>query len=392
MRLLMVLLLQTGTSQEIPELVHRLTSDAPEEREQAVRRLKEIGAPARAALEQALKRGDADLMARARDLLDHLARSERVGALRGSPDRRVSVELRDAPLAEALRATLHPFGMTESTAEKSLATKKLSLSLKDAPFWEAVERLEEAAGARLNLESGRLEPGDAVPRAGSGQFRVTHTSWGSRSSGGGPSKPALFVRSWLPPGAWACSAAASDVELTNESGKPIECSWVPGLDSVRRPGLPSGIGVGLLTVDRASLKGVKSVTLRATLRLGVPRDFERVSMERIPGKVGILGGEVTLDKLTRRDPDGWDISLGGRGGGEPFTVLLGVEDDAGAWLGDLHTLALHPNGSTSVSTSSFSLRKGTPVRCVVLRAIGEDGIDVPFTLTSIPVPAYAGGD
>ena len=392
MVLLIALLLQADPSEEIAGLVRSLTSDAPEERDLAVRRLKEIGAPARPALEEALKRGDADLKARARDLLDHFVRAERVGALRGSPDRRVSAELRDVSLEEAFRATLHPFGLTRTSVKDPPAAKKISLSLKDAPFWEALERLEAAAGARMNLESGRMEPGDAGPRAGAGAARVTHASWGSHSRGGGPSKAALFVRTWLPPGAWACSAAVSDVELTSEAGKPIEGDWVSGLDSVRRPGLPSGIGVGCLTVHRTALKGVQSVTLRATLRLGVPRDVERTAMERIPGKVGILGGDVTLDKLTRRDPDGWDISLGGRGGGSAFTVLLSVEDGAGAWLGDLHTLALHPSGSIGVSTSSFSLRKGAPARCIVLRAIGEEEIKVPFTLTSIAVPPYARGE
>lgn len=392
MHLLLVLLLQAGTSQEIPELIRGLTSDAPEEREQAVRRLKEIGAPARPALEEALKRGDADLKARARDLLDHFARADRVDALRGSPGRRVTVELRDAPLADAIRAALHPFGLTETRVDEALTGKKVSLALKDAPFWEALERLEDAAGARMNLESGRMELGDAGPRAGAGEARVTHASWGSHSSGGGPSQAALFVKTWLTPGAWTCSAEFSEFELTNEAGKPIECRWVPSLDSVRRHGLPSGVGVGCLTVDRTALKGVKSATLRGTLMLGVPRDVERTAMERIPGKVGILGGDVTLDKLARRDPDGWDVSFGGRGGGTAFTVLLSVEDIDGAWLGDLHTLAIGPSGSTGVSTSSFSLRKGAPARCVVLRAIGEEGIKVPFTLRSIAVPEYARKD
>ena len=178
--------------------------------------------------------------------------------------------------------------------------------------------------------------------------------------------------------------------MSTPEGTLIECGWGADLDSVRRTGLPSEVGAGCLTVRRPLLKGVKNLTVRATLTLGVPRDIERTVMDRLLGKVELLGGSIALEKLAREEGGRWDVKIDGEGGREPFTVLLSVEDAAGRWLGDLHTLALTPGGSRGISSSSSRLGEGIPARGVVTRVVGEDEIKVPFTLSGIPPPRSSG--
>jgi hypothetical protein len=196
---------------------------------------------------------------------------------------------------------------------------------------------------------------------------------------------ALFPKAWLPPGAWVCHAELEDIAVTDEAGNKIEAGWHPDLETVRRPGLPTSVGLGTLTILPKNLEGLKSVTLRATFRWGYARDLERFVLSPIPGKLKLASGIIAIDKLTK-DPDKewWDLSLNTENGDEGGTMLLSVEDDAGRWMGDLMTLTLRPGGSMGTSRSA-SLRPGTPARCIVNRAVGVDLFEAPFSLT---VPAH----
>jgi hypothetical protein len=383
-------LLQADPPGEIAGLIRLLGSEAPEEREQAVVRLKELGSPAIPALEAVSKSTDADLRGRAQGILDHIARAQRVRALCPS-GRRITVEFREVPLAEAIRKVLNPFGMTETVVDEALAEKVVSLSLERSTFWEALECLEKTADIRIDPGSGRIQPaGWGVPaRSGSGDVRVAWNSWGNYSSGGGPSENSLHLKTWLPPGAWACSGSLEDLELIGDNGKKVDFKFVHGLDGVRNHGLPSGIGTGFLAIAPKAVKGLKSLTVRGTVALGFPRDVERheILMDRAPASVAILGGQVTVERFSKNDRGDWDVGLAGSGGREPFTVLLSIEDSSGDWLGDLCTMELRPNRSNSHGCFP-SLRKGTPGRCVVTRAIGEVAMRIPFTVSSITVVSH----
>lgn len=385
--LLLLLALQTDPAQEAAELIRKLGSDVLEERDQATAQLKKLGPAVAPALLEALKTGEAEVRERARDILAEFERRARVQAFRPS-DRRISVRLDQVPLSDAVTQLLHPFGMTGAKVTPEAAERTVTLKIKEGSFWEVLEQLEGQAKVRVNLSSGRIDPDSGEPsrRFGTGDVRFTVDGWGGRSGGKGPTYKALFPKVWLSPGAWACVADLDDVVVTDEAGNPIEAQWYDGLETVRKQGLPSGVDLGTLAILPENLKGKKTVTLRATLRLGYARDLERSVMEPVPGKMKLGRAGLEIDKLSK-DPakEWWDLSLSLEGGGEAGTTLLSVEDAAGRWMGDLMTLAVRPRSSMSTSRGAY-LQPGAPARCIVHRAVGADTFEVPYSVTIAAPP------
>jgi hypothetical protein len=386
---LALLLQQVDPSREAADWIRLLGSESPEDRDQAALRLKTLGTAAKPALEAASRSGDADVRARARGLLEDIARAERVKALHPS-GRRVTLELRDVSVGEAVVKTLHPFGMTGVKVESQGKGRLIALSLRDVALWEAVDGLEKAAGIRVDLSSGELSdrPEPEVLPSGTGDVRIgTSGSWGSHSGPGG-SESVLHVTAWLPPGAWACSAELEEVELTAEGGGKIPSRLMPELEGERRRGLPTRMEVGGIAVRPENLKGFKKASVRGTLRLGFPRDLERIERPilPLPSEVALLGGTVKLASLARTPDEGWKLELESSGGSEPFSVLLSVEDAAGAWLGDLATLRPKPGTSSSRVGWWEPSVEGKPARWVILRSVGEVSVKVPFALSPIDVP------
>lgn len=378
--LLSCLLLQSELPREIEDLVRRLNADGLEEREQATSRLKEIGTPAIPALEVAAKSGEAEARGRARLILDHLARLDRVKALRPA-SRKLTVDLKDAPLADAVRQVLHPFGLTGATFEEELAKRRVTLTLKDASLWSAVDQLEEAAGLRWDYSSSRLTS-VSTPRGvrcGSGTVRIAADGWGGWSSGG-VSRKLLLLRAWTPPGSWACDADVSDLEVTDEAGKPVAHQWHPELEGRREEGRPSELEFGRPTFDEKDLKGKKSLRLRGTLCLAFPRDIDRRVMAGIPGKVTVPAGTIEIDRLTRRGKGEWSYGIGGSSTGGRIVALVSIEDEKGRWLGDLGTIAVS-RGSSLGTGSSVDLLEGNPAKGIVTLADGVEFLRETIDLT-----------
>jgi hypothetical protein len=383
--LLFLLSVQPDPGQETAELLRKLGSDLPEERDRATARLKQIGPSAADALKEVVRTGEGELRERAREILADFDRVARIMALRPS-DRRISVRLHEVFLAEALPQLLHPFGMTNLKISDELANRKVTLSLENSAFWEALDRLEEAAKVLVDLSSGEIRAGARTTSewSGRGDVRVSATSWGSRGGSKIPTQDLLSLHAWLPPGSWACSAELENLVTTDETGKIIAGNWQGALDGIRHYGRPSYVELGGLAILPDHLKGLKTVTVSGTLKLGLPRDLERRVMDKLPGKLLLLGGSVSVQKLLKSERWGWDLSVDSEGGDEPFTVLLSVEDAAGRWLGDLQTLTQRSRGSSG-SSRSVELLPGTPARCVVHRPVGQDILETPFTLT-VPGP------
>jgi len=385
--LLFLLALQADPAPEMAELIRRLGSDVLEERERATAQLKKLGPAAAPALLEALKSGEAEVRERARYILAEFERLARIQSLRPS-SRRISIQLVDAPLSDAVTQLLHPFGMTGAKVTPKADTRLVTLTIKEGSFWQVLDQLERQAKVHVDLSSGEISPADGPheEKPGVGDLRFFANSWGGRSSGNGPTHKALFTKAWLPPGAWACVAELDDVAATDEAGNKLEAQWHGSLDTARRQGLPSEVDLGTLTILPKDLTGKKTVTLRATLRLGYARDLERYVLETIPGKMKLLGGSIEIDKLSK-DPDKewWDLSLNTETATEAGTMLLSVEDAAGRWMGDLMTLTMRPGHSMGTSRGAF-LQAGTPARCIVQRALGTDLVEVPFSLTVAAPP------
>lgn len=182
---------QEGLPPAIAEAIQRLRSDDFEVRNDAGRALSELGETARTALEGLQKDPDADVRTRALDLLRDLNRRARVKAIQ-EPARRVTIELRDAPLEEGLRRVFEPFGFKAVLRETPLPrVQTMSVALHEASLWEALDAVAARTGfygtsvpiARPGDHAGELQfsgPFGAHPKGEAdafvGDFRVVAVS------------------------------------------------------------------------------------------------------------------------------------------------------------------------------------------------------------------------
>jgi hypothetical protein len=371
------------------EALRGLGSESLDERAEASRRLKELGPAALPALRQAAASPDPEVRGHALSILDFIVRRERVRTLRPS-ERRVTQALDGVTLAKAVESTLRPFGFDDLRDPPQDSDRRISVVLKDAGFWEVVEALETAASLQLDPASGTWSAAPERPKArvGSGGIRLSGGSWGGVSSAGGKPQPALYLKAWLPPGAWPSSVMLEDVEMTDSQGKVLEVKQAMEGSAERRFRKPTETRLPALVADRDALKGVKTVNARGTLVLGFPRDVDRAEapMPALPARVAMLGGWVSLDKLSLDIAGRWDCSIQGQGGTEPFDFLLSMEDADGHWLADLMADRLWPSSSFGAARTVDGGTQGTPARLVLLRTLGEETLRVPFALKGLPAP------
>lgn len=159
-----LLLLQGGPS--IDELLRRLDDDGIEARTEAADQLLRRGMAAVPALEKARDAARGELRERLTELLGRVRDRERLAVVL-KPATRFTMEVDRIPLTELLRRleAPTPFALAPETRDRPV-----TLSLRDVPYWRAVEEICRAAGD-VRLEPGdralRLVPGapNAVPRA-----------------------------------------------------------------------------------------------------------------------------------------------------------------------------------------------------------------------------------
>jgi hypothetical protein len=385
MNLLLLLALQA----DVADLIRGLGSDAAETRAEAARRLSDLGPAAAPALRKAAAEGDAEVRSLAADLLERIARRERVGVLGGLRGR-ATVALKNVPFAEAVERTLSAFGPVDLPADPALAGRAVSVALDRAAYWEAVEELERTGAAGLSLEDGRWMPGVAAAarRSGTGDVRVIAGGWRSQAEAGDDARPMLYVEVWLAPGLWAPEMAGADVAVIDDRGRAVPAELVVDASGHRRPGRPNRMGVGGVALDAARAQGAKAFTIRGTVVAAFPRDVERVlapaaAMPAVARMAG--GGEVRIDRLDVAASGRWAYEVSSRGGTEDFDYLLALEDADGAWLGDLRADGQRAEGRRSASGDMEALR-ARPSRMAVYRAIGLEKMRIPFVLPAVPAP------
>jgi hypothetical protein len=293
------------------------------------------------------------------------------------------VDLEDVPLSEAIRQVLGPYGMNVARGDGKENTRRVTLSLKGAHFWEAVARLEEASGTKFLSSEGIFSAPAPWPvqSAGNAHARVEIFGWGSSSSGrGGESKKALFVSAALSPGAWACNAEMIDLRVVDRTGKPIDHQWGSNAVFGRTAGGVSKGDVGHVVIAPKELVGVDELLLTGTVELEVPNDIERRFFPHVKGKIQVPGGSLRVDYLDRREDGLWHYGVDIAADDAPLRALLSVEDESGRWMGDLRARYNKGHGSLGVS-SSVVLVEGKPFRSVATVALGTDRFKVPFRLS-----------
>lgn len=384
----MILLLLLALQTDPTDLIRDLGSDAAETRAEAARRLAELGPAAAPALRKAAAEGDAEIRSRAAELLERIARRERVGVL-GGLRARATAALKDVPFPEAVEKILAAFGPVDLPADPVLAARTVSLTLSGATYWEAVEALEKAAGARLDLEAARwtADGGGRPSRSGTGDVRVEAGGWRGASEAGGDARPLLYLEVWLAPGPWAPEMAGGDVAVTDDQGRAVPAELVVDASGHRRPGRPNRMGVGGVALDAARAQGAKAFTIRGTVVAAFPRDVERIAAPAaaFPAVAKVADGEVRIDRLDVAAPGRWAYAVSSRGGTEDFDYLLALEDGDGAWLGDLRADGQRADGRRSAAGEMPALR-AKPSQMAVYRPIGLEQVRIPFVLAGVPAP------
>ena len=169
---------EKADAQQIARLIEQLGSNNFEEREQASKKLADIGLPALEPLRKvAASSSDAEVRQRAEDLLHKLAEQVKLAekqaeAARLLKVRTVHLAFKETPVAEAVKDFAKKSGYDLHLLEpENLANRKVTLDTGETTFWQAFAQFCDAAGL---VEATRQElipkftPTPIRPRVGGG--------------------------------------------------------------------------------------------------------------------------------------------------------------------------------------------------------------------------------
>lgn len=291
----MILALALAGVQDDPaELIRRLRSDRAEERDEAARKLADLGGAAAPALESARLDKDEDFARRAADILRTIDRRRQLDALRKAGRLR-SADFKNLTIEQAAAEVLGGFDVRFKVDPLGLdlETAAVTLQFKDADFWEAVDLFCRAAVVRVDVPfvlSGdciELKISRPLPWpvhfATVGDVRVYANlvvmgAVGENNFGDLSPKLTVVFAPWAAP-------KRARIEEVKVAGQSLENSGfyrrlgADGQDLPRKAGLLTGAEMWYGgCAKRESLKGAKTLTVEGTLVL--VRDDGRE--ERIP--------------------------------------------------------------------------------------------------------------
>ena len=137
---------------EIARLIQQLGSDSFQDREEASKKLADIGLPAAEALRRAAKEGtDAEVRLRAEDLLrrleDQIKKAEqKAQAEKWLKATMVHLVFKDTPLVQAVAEFQKQSGYTLIFQNSLASQRKITLDTGEVSFWEALDKFCDAAG------------------------------------------------------------------------------------------------------------------------------------------------------------------------------------------------------------------------------------------------------
>lgn len=169
---------EKADAQQIARLIEQLGSNNFEEREQASKKLADIGLPALEPLRKvAASSSDAEVRQRAEDLLHKLAEQVKLAEKQAEAARllkahTVHLAFKETPVAEAVKDFAKKSGYDLHLLEpENLANRKVTLDTGETTFWQAFAQFCDAAGL---VEATRQElipkftPTPIRPRVGGG--------------------------------------------------------------------------------------------------------------------------------------------------------------------------------------------------------------------------------
>jgi len=297
---------------QIPALLRRLDDDSIDIRAAAAADLAKYGKSALPQLQRASAGAGPELRDRLAEIIRKIRERERLAALLPPPSR-INLDAVDRPLAEVFQALAKqsrtPLDLTGVPEDA-----RVTVSLRGAPYWTALEEVCRASGRVMaSFDGDRIalsaEPYTSVPQMATSQFRVTLQRIDLTSSGtlGQPDRfdhfSALLDVSWEK-GAQPWRVSARLVELVDEKGDDLATS-----DAETSPNsiAPDSIHQELLLDDPhgPGPPATRISRMRVEVELDFPLRFAEVRLPRADGKLppGADCPEfgVRLDRLDRQD-------------------------------------------------------------------------------------------
>jgi hypothetical protein len=394
----LLFLLLSGWPQDLDALLEALRSADVEVRSRAEEELVVRGGAAVAALKRFEADPDIEVRERATRAIEEISRRERVRSVRPIPPR-LTLRLADEPLPSALGKVFPPLGhkvMDSPTGFDRVKNRRVSLDLKDAGLWEAVRAVETSAKIRIEFTSWGVEalnPGSEgpTPVVDAGGVRLSlHLS--KR-----PTEIEVRLVAFLPSGSAPLGWSVEELKLVDEEGRTPDTRPDP-FPRVRL-GAPLRKRMDELVsgeVWRAWIKGgaPQSIRLQGKFVTSYPRDVVKHAFEmngEDPKVVRVIDGiQCTLSIRRFKDGEAFshEESFVTQAPGPKRRYLLWAEDARGRPFADLTGLVLGGPGGGSMGGGGGPHGDGkTKLAALVLaELVGEERVVVPFDFKDVPLP------
>lgn len=388
-------------AQDVEALVRQLGEDDPKVRDKASQALLEMGPAALQALKSHERDPDAELRERVATLTAEITRRERVSLLCPRPAK-LHLSLKEVPVAEAVRAVLSPYGLEGHVygAIDFLKTRKVTLELKDALFWEGFDALCKAAGITVEYYFPSFGVGfrdgqggiQLIPHADVGDLRFTahHVIRDGRYT--------LQVHVVAPPVYRPLAQKLEGMTFIDDQGRKIDLAQERYLDSDRRcPGSLTNDWLWEAFPAETRIEDWSRVKIQGTLVRKFPRNAERfgatLGEEGKPVRFNARG--LTVNAHWRKDPpmgkpprDRWTVLMDWTGAALGEMYLVWIEDAQGRWLVDGYQVECRDRDETAGKREIGDMLAGpTPPGKLVLIAVdGEEEFRTPFSIRGLNGP------
>jgi hypothetical protein len=428
--LLATLLVQEVTEAKVRELARQLDADDAGERDEAVRRLLELGPAAAVHLKPLLESASGEAAGRIRSILESLDREERL-ARRLPNVMRITMPRGTHSVADVLAEMRRQSGYTISVYDLEL-TKRIEFGGEPVPLLQAIDDLCRAMGqgapmypstqigqeGRRHFFDEEATPSSAITIEGGRPFPVAVAYGGPfraavadvviterRSFAGTTRQISLAVSTQSQPGtaamyvgAWRVEEAVDDkgVSLKREDAAASGRSRTPEPEIGDDPGSVWFVGgrsggaeyysVSGLSINPPSIDARRITSLKIGRRLAFPMDevSRTVKVGEIEEGTSLRFGETAVQIQKFKAESGrfeLEYTLSGSIRGNPTIVLL---DAAGK------PISCHGYGSGGDGermSCDWNFNEGVVVDAIRTTAhVGHRAIDVTFEFKDIPLP------
>lgn len=398
---MILLLLALLAVQDVESLIRQLGEDDPKVREKATQQLIERGPAVLDSLKSREKDPDSELRQRVSAIATEISRRERVGLLCPRPEKR-SVSLKEVPVAEALRTVLFPYGLEPEFHGRIdfLKSRKVSLELKDAPFWEAFDALCRAGDVTVEYYFSSF--GVSFRDGKGGVQRIPHADIGDlRFAAQHFIRESRFtIQSYVvaPPVYRPLDQGMEGVTFVDDKGRKVELLKEEYLHSERRsPGslTKDWLWEGLPAETR--IEDWSKVKIQGTLVRKFPRNAERFAVdlgdEGTPVSLNVQG--MTVIARWKKEPplgkpprERWTVHFDWRDATPGKTYLAWIEDAKGRWLVDGYKIECEDGGEMAGKSEIGDMLAGPtpPGKLVLIHVEGEEELRTPFTIVGLNGP------